>query len=297
VGARSPHHPSPRNPAPQGAGFVVSRAVALLAAGALAAPSAGRAGEAAVTLEVGPTLGRLDYVERDRSGRFLDGEEGWLPGVVVRGDFESGRLFVGGGVRLARGAVDYEGRTQSAAPANDDLPIASRSDADFAQVEARAGGWLDAGRQVGLYGGAAARRWGRDIRSTTVVSRTGATIAVSGLEEVYDWRELQAGVRLAAEPNAWARLEFDARLFQVLLPRVSVEWGGETVELRLGSRPGWRLGVSTFLALDDRWTVAAEAALERYRFGASDPDPSTGILEPASETTHAELSARIGARF
>ncbi|HSN16496.1 MAG TPA: hypothetical protein VLT61_17820 [Anaeromyxobacteraceae bacterium] len=291
---RPPRRDEHLNPAPSGAGFLVS-SIAILCASSL--PATGVAGELGGSVELGAGAVHFDYAEHGRNGAFLDGEEGWVPGLELRSELARGRLFLVASGRLAKGNVTYEGRTQSSAPANDDLPIATTTRADFARVELQGGGWLGAGRRVGLYAGAAARRWRRDIRPTTVVSRAGATIQVSGLEEVYAWGELQAGLRLAAVEHGRLRLELDGRLLQVVLPRLAVDWAGERVGLRLGALPGWRLGATLRVELASPWFAALEGSAEGYRFGASEVDPASGIMEPESATTDVELGARLGARF
>jgi hypothetical protein len=285
------------NPAPSGAGFFVSSLAILCAISAPTAGVAGGPGPLAGSVELGGGAVHFDYAERGRSGVFLDGEQGWVPGLELRAELAPGRLFVVASGRLAKGSVAYDGRTQSSVPANDDLPVTTTTRTDFARVELQGGGWLDPGRRLGIYAGAAARRWSRDIRPTTVVSRSGATIRVGGLDELYLWGELQAGVRLAAVEAGRVRLELDGRLLQVVGPRLAVDWAGERVALKLGALPGWRLGAALRIEVATPWFVVLEGSAEGYRFGASDVDPASGIMEPASETTNVELGARLGARF
>ncbi len=282
-----------RAPAPTGAGAFLWLAAALAA---LASPPA-RADEPTISVEVGPTVVHFDYAEYYRTGATIDRERGWVPGVALRAELASGRLFAIAAGSLASGSVTYDGRTQSSNPANDELPVETRTATGFASAEARAGGWLDERHRVALYGGGASRYWERDIHGTTVTSRSGATIPVSGLYEEYSWWELQAGVRWAFLEAPGIHLELDARVFHALRPRLAVDWNGERVELSLGARPGLRLALASRIDLGGRWFLAVEADAARFELGESAVDPASMIMEPRSRTTNARVEARLGARF
>jgi len=282
------------DPAPSGAGSLLFRAAVIFA---LAAPPPSRAADATGSVEAGLALLAFDYAEHSLSGRTLDEERGWVPALALRAGLEAGPLFVALDGRFGRGDVRYDGQTQSANPALDALPVSTTTAATFAGVEAQAGGWLDPGRHVALLAGAAARWWDRDIQPTTVASRTGATVPVSGLHERYSWQELHAGLRAGADTGARSRLELEARFVHGLRPRIAVDWSGERVELDLGARPSWRFGLTWRFDLTAPWSLSVEGSAERFRFGESPADPVTRIREPESETTNAGLAVRVGRRF
>lgn len=245
-------------------------------------------------MEAGATAVRFEYAETSRLGAVLDRERGWVPGLALRGELEAGRLFVTAAGWRADGTVAYAGRTQSTNPALDGLPLTTDSGATFAGLEARGGGWLDPRRRVGAWIGAAARAWDRDIRPSTAVTRTGATIPVSGLREEYRWKELQLGARAVALALPSLRLELEAQAFALLLPRMTVEWLGDRVELDLGTRLGARVGATARWTPRARWYAVVEASWEQYRFGESALDPDSGLVEPESRTTALAAAVRLG---
>jgi hypothetical protein len=289
---------SPRDvrpdPAPSGAGSSILFVAILCALGS--APPA-RAAEPVTSIDVGVAFTHFDYRELSAVGRVIDTERGWVPSLSVRAELAADRFFGVVDGRLGAAAVRYEGRTQSANPSLNALPVTTDSEATFSSAEARMGGWLDEGRRFGLYGGAAARWWERGIRPTTVVTGTGATAPVAGLDERYAWQELQAGLRWIFLDWRGSKAELDARFVQGLRPHIGVSWLGRRVELDLGARPGWRLGLTWRVDLGASWFLALDGEAERFQFGESPVDPVARVMEPESETTNLTLGARAGGRF
>jgi hypothetical protein len=275
--------------------------VALPAAAGAAGPASSPA-ERPIRLELSAGALRLDYAEYAPDGVFLDGEQGWIPSVAAAFEIRGRRGFFRGAGRLARGRVDYDGHVQSADPAVNGLPARSVSDAQFALVELQAGVNVDPWRRLALLAGLAARRWDREIRSTDVAVPGGGAVRVSGLDEVYTWYELQAGLRLLLVRAGPAELELEGAIVRTAGGTVKVDLGREIV-LDVGGRTGFRAGGSL------RWAIGQDRALvlgghwERYEFGQSpvvlvDPgDPTSGVLEPRSETVAIVLEAGLGFRF
>jgi hypothetical protein len=266
---------------------------ALLALG----PAPARAQERHWALEAGAGPSRFDYAELSAQGRVIDAEAGWIPALRVGAGLGFDAWFVAATGDLAWGEVRYEGETQSSSPALDGLAIRSTTRARFARAELSGGRWLGSGRRWAAVAGAGGRRWDRAIQPTTVVSRTGAVSPVTGLDEVYRWGELFAGLRAGWEPLGWLRLELEARFVHGVLPRVEVDWGGERVVLPLGPRPGWRTTLRCDVDVGAGWAMVVAAEGEGHRFGASRLDPGSGLVEPASRTVGLALSARVARRF
>lgn len=292
-GASTSARQHPRDPAHRIAGSLLVSA-SLLAAG-LAAPARADAPRVRVELLAGGM--HLDYVERGPTGVFLDGERGWLPALSGTVEVRGARAFLRAAASTSRGGVAYDGRVQSSNAALDGLPARSTSGARFLQGELQLGGWVDRGRALALYAGGGGRRWDRDIHGTTVVSRTGTPVLVSGLSEEYRWLELHAGVRWTLAPTRRTELELDVAAVRTVAPEMSVAWGGTEVALELGERTGWRAAVAYRRTLGARTFVSVVGSAEQYRFGASGVDARTRLLEPASETRSLGLRAGAGARF
>lgn len=283
-----------RDPAPCGAGsFFCAAAIAL----AVGAPAPAAAGAARFSVEPGAGLTRFGYVERAPGGAVLDREAGLVPGLAVRAEAAGAAWFARGALRASRGEVEYEGRVSSPSAALDGLEVRTTTAAAFLSGEAQLGAWLGAGRRIALYAGAGARRWRREIRPTTVVSRSGVAVAVGGLDETYAWGELQAGVRVAALRARAAEVELDVRAVHPIWPTLAVDWFGRTVELDLGARPGLRAALALRWLVHPRVHLVAEPSLELSSLGRSRPDPATGVFEPDSETRTFGLEARVGTRF
>jgi hypothetical protein len=276
---------TPNGPARSRVGPFPFSGAALALALALAPAAAGAgAGPWVVRAEAGAGLLRFDYAERYATGAVIDRERGWLPAASLSLGGEAGRWFVLAAGRVAAGEVGYDGRTQSSNPAYDDLPVTSRSGARLLAADLRGGGWIDGSRRVALTGGVARRRWDRDIHSTTVTPPGGAPIAVSGLHEIYDWWELEAGLKVGLLRADRLDVELEGAWVVSVAPSIAVDWGGSTVDLALASRHGARAAVAA------RWTLRAGTWLtggldgEWRRFGASAIDPAAGIYEPDSAT-------------
>lgn len=256
--------------------------------------------------EVRAGLLRFDYEERDRNA-FLDGEEGFVPQLTVEGEVRVDRFFGRAMFRLAKGSVDYTGSVQSTDASLDGLPVQATSDATLLQGELQAGGFLDEGRRLALFGAFGARQWTRDIQGTTVTSRTNVPTQISGLSEVYTWYELQAGARWIFLERAGTGWDVDVRLVRTFAANISVDlspFGGpSSVEMGLGSRTGWRVGSTFRQDLEGTLFLAATVWAEGYAFGRSDvhtvtaPLGAGGILEPDSSTVNVALELGIGGRF
>jgi hypothetical protein len=252
------------------------------------------AGAADRTFEVAASAGLLHvrYEERGPYGDTLDTEDGWIPSLGVRVRGRAWRLVGELSGRLARGDLAYEGLVPSLGW------VRSTSASRFLEGALRAGVVVDPWGRVALLAGAAARRWDRDIRGTTIASG-GITTPVRGLSEVYAWYELDAAARatLVETPRlAWLA---EVRVLRTASPHLTVDWSGTDVGLSLGSRTGWGGETELQVTLRPGLFLTAGAAIERLGFGASGLVPAgrTWINEPDSETWNVRLDLGIGARF
>jgi hypothetical protein len=249
-----------------------------------------------LSAELAFAVDHLAYEETE-GGRVLDREAGAVPSLAVALAAEGFAWHARLRAVVAGADVAYSGRTRSANPALDALPVSTASGARLAGLDVQAGVFGDPGRRLALYAGAAWWTWNRAIAGTSVTSRTGEVVPVSGLDERYAWLELQGGVRvvvLRTGPVDWLA---DVRVLQVVGGQVSVDVGGERVTLHLGSRPGARLAAAVRWAASPRWSVRAEGSWTTYGFGASEVDGATLLSEPESRTSRAGVEAGVALAF
>lgn len=282
-------------------------AVALLAAGLLAPGGARATVEGRAELRAG--LLRFEYSEHDDRGAFLDGEHGWLPAVAGEVEVRSGGLFARGSARLAQGSVTYHGQTQSPDPTLDALPLRSDTETTFVGGELEGGLVVDPVHHLALLVAVGARRWTRDIRSSSVIARDGTPATVVGLSEIYSWYELEAGARWAFLSRPRTTWDLEARVVRTAAAEVSVDlaqiFGVDgTAHLALGSRTGWRLASTLRQDLDPAIFLVATLYAEGYGFGESRISVvrdaggvARGISEPRSDSVVGGLELGIGGRF
>lgn len=274
--------------------------VALLAAGlAPAGAAADRAALAGprVLVEAGLRATAIDYVERGATGVALDGESGIVPALDAAVEARLGPVAL-----RARGAVGgaelrYAGLVQSPSTQLNGLTASSASGAHLAEAGLEVAVALPRARGAALVAGAELRRWDRSIHDTTVVGRDGVTVAVRGLSEAYRWGVLRGGLRVPLVDRGGLAWDAEALVTRTWRPRVIVDWGGRGVRLPLGERTGWSAGTAVRAALGPVLTARLGFALERWDFGASGHDASTGLWEPRSTTRAVRYEAGLGARF
>ncbi len=282
------------HPAPPGAGCTLLRAAAvaaLLAAPALAAPAVRG------SVEGGFSLARLDYVERGPTDSVLDRESGLLPAATLALELHPSRWSARVSASAGAGDLRYAGRTQSPDVSFDDLPVETTSGARVLALELQGGAFVDPGRRLALYAGAAYRAWQRRIASTTVVSRSGSVARVPELDEEYSWFELLGGVRCTLSRTWLGDWLLDARLSRVIGGRVVVDLPAEDATLHPGDRFGGRLASAFRFSLASGWSLLVEAHWARWRLGASPVDPRSLLYEPESESRTVGLDTRLVAKF
>lgn len=257
--------------------------------------------ESSRSFEIGLSLISFSYDEYDVDGRFLDGEQGIVPGLAAALEWDTGAWVLRVTGSMHSGTVDYTGETQSSDPTLDGLPVTSQTGTLFLAGSVSLGQWIDSGRLWFGYFGLAGRYWERDIQDTTVVSTVGVVTPVSGLYEEYYWQEGFAGVRRVLSRSDASEWSLDARLFRTIAATMRVNWKGDNVTLDLGEDWGWRLAAPLRFTIDRDAYFAVEPWIEGFEFGRSPAAlaPSSGdlILEPASETLNFGVEARLGFRF
>lgn len=234
----------------------------------------------------GATAAYFHYEERATGGRTLNTERGTLPGLQLSLGYE---LLRGSRVRLTgtRYAEDvrYRGMTQGGRPLNTRTDtVLSFVDAELELAAFRHNQWdVTPVLQAGY------RQWQRHILPTG---------NVRGLEEVYQWYQVGAGVSACHSLGFWVFERGCARALAGysfegdVVVNLKAFSAGEP-SLRLGSKPGGALEVSVQAA-------ALEISLfSRYwQFGRSKPVTvnrpagQLSIEEPASQSWLTGISAR-----
>jgi hypothetical protein len=233
-------------------------AALLLLGASLGAPGEEFADRLKFQTEVGISVERFGYEEFSDSGRLLDREEGYLPGVsgsitALKGAWEFS--LVG---RFHAGTVDYDGQTNAGAP------LKTETDQRVWDLGFTAGRRFNAPVIESLlpYLGVGYWRWQRDINPTAVTS---------GLSETYSWPYAAVGARamlLRRERFEW---QLDIGVVRPISPEVKVDFSGvfDSARLKLGSRTGYRAAMPLGWKFGRAKQITLEPFWERQAFGRS----------------------------
>lgn len=244
------------------------------------------------------SLLHFDYQEFSDTGKLLDRETGYIPGLVLGLNKAAGQWLFAGDFSYHRGDTPYTGYTNSG------IPITTTTRQNIADIALRAEYWPQTGSEppYAIYLGAAWRQWQRDILSTTTAS--GAP--VGGLYEIYKWWTGFMGIKGEVFSSADNRLILDIRLQQTFKPTIHVDFHGtyDSANLPLGERLGARLALPWQHKLSGMTTLAIEPYAEYYEFGRSATAPLSkngsvvgNVYEPLSQTLNYGLTVGVNQRF
>jgi hypothetical protein len=225
---------------------------------------------------VQPYLHHFSYKEFSDSGRLLDREDGYLPGLLLSVARDVGAWQAGLSAKYMRGKVDYNGQTQTGAPHT------TQTEETMQAVTLRvARRFMPEANAMKIYAAWTYHQWERDILSKN---------NVLGLFEVYRWQELALGWQLFFIENHSHTLAFDMSFLRVADPQMTLDLGYGESKFQLGEENGGR--VSIFW--DKQWRpeqrLGAQLYLEYWRFGASKPvgvnfgSSIISFIEPDSKT-------------
>jgi hypothetical protein len=279
----------------------VRRTALLLALSAALAPARVAAAPALadrrVLLEVAGRSTTFEYAEYGATGARLDAERGAIPGVEGALEVREGPVALRATLAAEGAQVAYAGLVQSGSTQLNGLAVTSTSGAHLTRAGGELALALPGLRGAALLAGLERRRWDRNIHGTTVVSRSGVLTAVRGLDEVYAWDVLHAGVRLPLLASPRLGWDLEGRVTRTHRPSVTVAWPGGDVRLPLGERLGWAAGTTVRVALGPVLVARLGFSLARHDFGESEVDARTLVFEPRSTTRTASFEAGLGARF
>ncbi|HBA34557.1 MAG TPA: hypothetical protein DCZ12_10530 [Gammaproteobacteria bacterium] len=249
-----------------------------------------KAGEISIT----PTLYAFNYREFDERKTVLNEETGFLNALSFSVEAPlAGHWRSGFGLMLAKGTVDYDGRTQTGQPhhteTDETLNAWRYSLRHHTQLKNQY-------TQVGL--DLAYMNWTRDIQPKN---------NILGLFENYRWWELGL-VAEAGMNTAWqGQLSTHLSIFRVFNPEMEVDltavgYGQST--LNLGEKNGARIALNWTKPLSTDWQFGVATWFKIWRFGRSDDvrlsnNSPFGITihEPASTSRHAGLNLTVTRTF
>lgn len=243
------------------------------------------------TGSLGLAAGYLDYRETGSDGRRLNREDGTLPGLVAALRAQAAAWSAGADLSYFAGDVRYTGSTSTG------NTLGTRTDQRIADGSVWLGrrGFENPTTVLDVYAGGGLRWWNRDIRSTA---------GAYGVDEVYSWPYLHAGIRVGRRLAQGDALSLDLRLLYPVDPELDVDFKNDydSAEVTPEARAGGRVGLSwTRPWSGGGRTLAVSAWYEQWRFGASEPEVlrrngvAIGtVLEPESKTEFLGLAVILG---
>jgi len=237
----------------------------------------------AIELKAGTFLQYVDYQEFDTNGSSLDRETGFLPGIKLQATYRHHTLWSS----YAYGNVHYDGQLQSGVPHSTDTNyILSSGGYEYAHE-------IDQHPDVILLAGFGAYSWQRHILPDN---------GVPGLNEVYLWQQLHAGLRYKPESIFGLPLEASFSVIRTLNGTVDVNLeslGYGSPRLDLGDEYGFQAGIKYHRDISRQAGFNVSVESSRWEFGRSQTKSySSGInnitiAEPRSVSWH----TRIGIEF
>lgn len=235
-------------------------------------------------IDIGFALMDFRYKEYEDGGRLLDGEDGFIPGLLLGVSESDGDWVYKGKFLYHAGNVLYQGQT------NTGIPIATRTDEKIIDATFLAERWHRDGddqKRYAWYGGLGYRHWFRDIRSTS----TSGGMPVSGLTEIYQWWYGLVGAKRVLSEAGKSQWQVDLRLTRTVRPTIHIELPNyDNATLDLGARYGTRLSLPWRYELEKASVFFVEPYMESWSIGrspttplSSNGVPVTTIYEPRSE--------------
>lgn len=188
--------------------------------------------------EIGVGLMAFDYVEYDDNDVFLDGESGFIPGVVAKLKTNQ-RIYyeLEGGVYYNK--IEYDGQTQGG------IPVVTDSDALVIDMHFKIGRNFEPlyQREQKVYVGLGYRYWYRNINSGRDILGN----SVAGLIEEYSWYYALAGYAVHFDASNNVKVGIDLRVTKMLDAQLEVDFLGfngiDNTSLNLGNKVGARFAV------------------------------------------------------
>lgn len=186
-------------------------------------------------MDVGIGLQYFNYAEYDDNYRFLDGETGLIPGLLLNLKNEKSKSYTELVGSVYSSLIKYDGQTQNGTPLQTDS-FALLMDAHF--KIARKLEHFHA-----LYTGLGYRYWYRNIHSGRDINGN----PVAGLLEEYYWPYLLLGYQANLIKDEGLEVGIDFRYTRMLSAKMDIDFLGycnyDNASVNLGNRNGWRFSL------------------------------------------------------
>jgi len=248
----------------------------------------------APAFEIGGGVIKFKYTEYTDSGVFLDGETGFIPGVVIKGKFHNRNGFIEIVGNLHGNTIKYDGQTQGG------TPLQTKSDAIILDHFVKLGLYMNTARNHSPYLGLGFRYWLRNIRPGYDVNGN----SVAGLLEHYYWNYLLAGYESSFYVSDNVKIGFDIRSTLMLNGKMDVNFLGyknyDNAQVNLGNEFGARFALPIKVKMSTHSLIVAPY-YEIIDIGRSNSvvvtsggvATATSIYEPRSETRNIGINVTV----
>jgi hypothetical protein len=234
-------------------------------------------------LGVGTYLQYIDYQEFNPDGSSPDRETGFLPGIKLQASYKRHTLWAS----YAYGNINYDGQTQSGAAYTTKTDyILSSAGYEYAHE-------MKQYPDVQLLAGFGAYSWQRHILPNN---------GIQGLNEVYLWQQLHAGIRYKPKSIFNLPLEASFSIMKAINGTVDVNLnslGYGSPHLDLGDEYGFQAGIKYHRDISRQTGLNISVESSRWEFGRSQTKSYNNginnitVTEPRSVSWH----TRIGIEF
>ena len=185
----------------------------------------------------GAALMQFNYDEYNDNNVFLDGESGFIPGVVLTRKQSHANYYSEWVGQLYGNTIEYDGQTQSG------TSLTTRSDAVIFDTHFKLGIQFSEVQDHGVYAGLGYRYWMRNIRSGHDIYGN----PVAGLLEHYYWLYGLLGYTANYTVNKNVKVGFDIRHTQMINAKMDIDFlgycGYDNASVNLGNESGTRFAV------------------------------------------------------
>lgn len=193
--------------------------------------------------QFGAGLIKFKYTEYDDNNLFLDGETGYIPGIVLKRKQNYQRAYNELVGQFHGNTIEYDGQTQGGTPLKTD------SDAIIIDINFKLGLNFSIAGNHGAYFGIGHRYWLRNIRSGYDVNGN----PVAGLLEEYYWGYGMLGYAANYNVSENVNLGFDLRYTQMINGKMDINFLGycnyDNAQVDLGNESGSRFAIPVQIKL------------------------------------------------
>jgi hypothetical protein len=240
---------------------------------------------AKIDYQLGVGLMGFNYAEYDDNNAFLDGDSGFIPGVLQKLKLDTEKSYTEFVGNIYANTIQYDGQTQGGTPLKTD------SFAFIIDTHVKYGLKLSHARHHGPYVGLGFRYWLRNIRAGTDVNGN----SVAGLLEQYYWSYGLLGYAGNFRVSENFTLGFDIRHTYMFNAKMDVNFLGyknyDNTQVDLGNRGGLRFSMPIRSKISKHGPVVAPyyeildiGKSNSVRVTSDGVPTNTFIHEPRSET-------------